>query len=95
MYSYRYEEKRWVPTDGKSKSPPRGLDERASSRWQRPTEKSAYGHVSNSDNSFEERRNIQASSRKENFPATRVSLPVPPKGPDQVLGSFMVMCFCF
>ncbi|XWS27956.1 hypothetical protein CRYUN_Cryun25bG0024800 [Craigia yunnanensis] len=80
----KYEEKRWVPRDGKSKSPPRELDERASSRWQRPTEKSSHGHFSNSENSFEERRNVQASSRKENLPATRVSLPVPPKGPDQV-----------
>ncbi|XP_022717030.1 probable ADP-ribosylation factor GTPase-activating protein AGD5 isoform X2 [Durio zibethinus] len=80
----KYEEKRWVSRDGKSKSPPRGLDERAPSRWQRPTEKSGHGHISNSENSFEERRNIQASSRKENLPATRVSLPAPPKGSDQV-----------
>ena len=84
VYSYRYEEKRWVPRDGKSNSPPRGLDERTPSRWHRPMEKSGHGHISNSENSFEERRNIQASSRKENLPATRVSLPVPPKGPDQV-----------
>ncbi|XVE80222.1 hypothetical protein DITRI_Ditri14bG0122300 [Diplodiscus trichospermus] len=80
----KYEEKRWVPRDGKSKSPPRGLEERASSRWQSPAEKSGYGHISSSGNSFEERRNIQVSSRKENPPATRVSLPVPPKGPSQV-----------
>ena len=39
VYSYRYEEKRWVPKDEKSKSPPRGWDERAPSRWQRPMEK--------------------------------------------------------
>ncbi|XP_022753233.1 probable ADP-ribosylation factor GTPase-activating protein AGD5 [Durio zibethinus] len=80
----KYEEKRWVPRDGKSKSPPRGLDERAPSHWQRPTEKSGDGHISNSENSFAERRNTQASSRKENPPSTRVSLPLPPKGPDQV-----------
>ncbi|XP_021288672.1 probable ADP-ribosylation factor GTPase-activating protein AGD5 [Herrania umbratica] len=79
----KYEEKRWVPRDGKSQSPPRGWDERAP-RWQRPMEKSGHGHISNSENSFEERRNIQASSRKESLPATRISLPVPPKGPEQV-----------
>ncbi|XP_017980519.1 PREDICTED: probable ADP-ribosylation factor GTPase-activating protein AGD5 [Theobroma cacao] len=79
----KYEEKRWVPRDGKSQSPPRGSDERAP-HWQRPIEKSGHGHISNSENSFEERRNIQASSRKESLPATRVSLPVPPKGPEQV-----------
>ncbi|XVF78087.1 hypothetical protein PTKIN_Ptkin14bG0100400 [Pterospermum kingtungense] len=80
----KYEDKRWVPGDGKSNSPPRGWDEGASSCLQRPMDKSGYGHISNSENSFEERRNIQASSRKEHLPATRVSLPVPPKGPDQV-----------
>ncbi|MBA0838329.1 hypothetical protein Goarm_010397, partial [Gossypium armourianum] len=80
----KYEEKRWVPRDGKSKSPPRRLDERAPSHWQRPTETSGHGHISNSENSFEERRNKQALGQKENLPATRVSLPVPPKGPDQV-----------
>ncbi|PPD89539.1 hypothetical protein GOBAR_DD13525 [Gossypium barbadense] len=80
----KYEEKRWIPRNRRSKSPPRGLDERATSHWQRPTEKSGHGHVSNSDNSFEERRTIQASSRKENLPATRISLPIPPKGPNQV-----------
>ncbi|OMO80401.1 Arf GTPase activating protein, partial [Corchorus capsularis] len=79
----KYEEKRWVPRDGNSKSPPRGFDERAPTRWQRPIERSAHGHPSNSESSFEERRNVQASSRKESFPATRVSLPVPPKGPEQ------------
>ena len=46
--------------------------------------KSGHGHISNSENSFDERRTIHASSRKENLPATRVSLPVPLKGPDQV-----------
>ncbi|XVE50391.1 hypothetical protein DITRI_Ditri01bG0158800 [Diplodiscus trichospermus] len=79
----KYEEKRWVPKDGKSKSPPRGWEERAPSHWERPTEKGSQVHISNSENSFEERRNIQASSRKETVPATRVSLPLPPKGPDQ------------
>ncbi|GMJ15919.1 NEVERSHED, ARF-GAP domain 5 [Hibiscus trionum] len=80
----KYEEKRWVPRDGRSKSPPSGLEERTSSRWQRPIEPSGHGHISNNENSFEERRNKQASGHKESLPATRVSLPVPPKGPDQV-----------
>ncbi|KAK8545668.1 hypothetical protein V6N13_066944 [Hibiscus sabdariffa] len=79
----KYEEKRWVPRNRRSKSPPRMLDERAPSYGQEPTEKSGHGHVKNSDNSFEERP-IQASSRNENLPATRISLPVPPKGPNPV-----------
>ncbi|XP_039032485.1 ADP-ribosylation factor GTPase-activating protein AGD5-like [Hibiscus syriacus] len=80
----KYEEKRWVPRDGRSKSSPSGLDERTASRWQRPIETSGHGHISNNENSFEERRNKQTSGHKESLPATRVSLPVPPKGPDQV-----------
>ncbi|GMI63684.1 NEVERSHED, ARF-GAP domain 5 [Hibiscus trionum] len=80
----KYEEKRWVPRDGRSKSPPSGLNERPSSRWQRPIETSGHGHISNNENSLEERRNKQALGQKETSPATRVSLPVPPKGPDQV-----------
>ncbi|GMI85310.1 NEVERSHED, ARF-GAP domain 5 [Hibiscus trionum] len=75
----KYEEKRWVPRNRRSKSPPRMLDERPPSYGKGPTEKSGHGHVNNSDNSFEE-RTIQASSRNGNLPATRISLPVPPKG---------------
>ncbi|KAK8542712.1 hypothetical protein V6N13_136732 [Hibiscus sabdariffa] len=81
----KYEEKRWVPKMQRSKSPPKMLDERAPSYGQGPTEKSGHGHVNNSDNSFEERTTIQASSRNENLPATRISLPVPPKGPNPVV----------
>ncbi|KAK8643875.1 hypothetical protein V6N13_013152 [Hibiscus sabdariffa] len=80
----KYEEKRWVPRDGRSKSPPSGLDERSSSRWQRPIETSGHGHIGNNEISLEERKSKQASGQKESLPATRVRLPVPPKGPDQV-----------
>ncbi|GMJ11469.1 NEVERSHED, ARF-GAP domain 5 [Hibiscus trionum] len=80
----KYEEKRWVPKKQRSKSSPKMLDERAPSYGQGPTEKSGHGHVTNYENSFEE-RTIQASSRNENLPATRISLPVPPKGPNPVV----------
>ncbi|KAE8733598.1 putative ADP-ribosylation factor GTPase-activating protein AGD15 [Hibiscus syriacus] len=79
----KFDEKRRVPKNRRSKSPSRMLDERAPSYGQGPTEKSGHGHLKNSDNSFEE-RTIQASSRNKNLPATKISLPVPPKGSNPV-----------
>lgn len=81
---YRYEEKRWVSRDGQAKSPPRGLEEKASIHWQRPGEKSGHGYTDNSENLSEERKHVQAPSTKDSVPAARISLPLPPRGPDQV-----------
>lgn len=79
----RYDEKRWVPKDGKPKSPTRRTEEKDSVQWQRPSDRSGHGHASNSGNSSE-RKNVPASSKRENIPAARISVPVPPKGPEQV-----------
>ncbi|KAL9441323.1 hypothetical protein AB3S75_019911 [Citrus x aurantiifolia] len=81
----KYEEKRWVSRDGQAKSPPRGLEEKASIHWQRPGEKSGHGYTDNSENLSEERKHVQAPSTKDSVPATRISLPLPPRGPDQVI----------
>ncbi|KAK9269517.1 hypothetical protein L1049_001293 [Liquidambar formosana] len=78
----KYEDKRWIPRDGKPKSPPRGREEKASAHWQRPGDR--FGHTSNSENSSEERKNFQTPSTKDSIPVTRISFPVPPKGPEQV-----------
>ncbi|KAH7546508.1 hypothetical protein FEM48_Zijuj01G0208200 [Ziziphus jujuba var. spinosa] len=80
----KYEEKRWVLRDGKPQSPSRAREEKASSHWQRPAERSGHSHTGSSENLFEERKNAQPSTKKESLPATRISLPVPPKGPEQV-----------
>uniref|UniRef100_A0A2P2K3B1 Arf-GAP domain-containing protein n=3 Tax=Rhizophora mucronata TaxID=61149 RepID=A0A2P2K3B1_RHIMU len=80
----KYEEKRWVPKDGNPASPPSGQEERSSMHWQRYSERTAYGHTASSENSFEERKSIRAPSSRESFPATRMSIPVPPRGPEQV-----------
>ncbi|KAL7216863.1 hypothetical protein ACSBR1_028729 [Camellia fascicularis] len=80
----KYEEKRWVAKDSKPKSPSRSLEEKASVQWQRPGDRSGNGYASNSENSSEERKNFQASTR-ETVPATRISIPVPPKGPESVI----------
>lgn len=79
----KYDEKRWVPKDGKPKSPPRRTEEKASVQWQRPSDRSGPGHFSSSGNSSE-RTNVTAPSTKQNIPAAKISVPVPPKGPEQV-----------
>ncbi|XP_042948747.1 ADP-ribosylation factor GTPase-activating protein AGD5 isoform X2 [Carya illinoinensis] len=80
LYSM-YEEKRWISRDGKPKSPTRGQEDKASMHRQRPGERSGKGHISSSENTFEERKNTQPPSSS---PATRITVPVPPKGPEQV-----------
>ncbi|GLT67341.1 hypothetical protein SLA2020_396570 [Shorea laevis] len=78
----KYEEKRWVPKDGIPKSPPRGQDERASVVEQRHVEKGGHGYASGPENSFEERKNVRASRIKESGMVV-MSVPCPPKGPEQ------------
>ncbi|XP_044464763.1 ADP-ribosylation factor GTPase-activating protein AGD5 isoform X2 [Mangifera indica] len=80
----KYEEKRWVARGGQAKSPPRGLEEKASVHWQRPVERSGHAYTSNAENLFPERKPVQALSTRVSVPATRISLPAPPKGPEQV-----------
>ena len=83
-YFSRYEDKRWIPKDGKPRSTSQGREEKASAHWHRPGDRGGSGNTSNSENSFEEKKNVQAPSIKDNGPATRISLPVPPKGPEPV-----------
>ncbi|XP_058001424.1 ADP-ribosylation factor GTPase-activating protein AGD5 isoform X2 [Hevea brasiliensis] len=80
----KYEEKRWVPRDGEPKSPPRDHDERSSLHWQRPSERSGHQRASSSENMFDERKNAQPLSSKDSFPVQRISIPIPPKGPEQI-----------
>ncbi|KAJ7948593.1 Arf GTPase activating protein [Quillaja saponaria] len=77
----KYEEKRWVARDGKPKSPSRFQDEKPSAHWPRHGERSGHGHVSGSEKTYEERKNFQPSTK---IPATRISVPLPPKGSEQV-----------
>ncbi|KAH7544213.1 hypothetical protein ACOSQ2_030988 [Xanthoceras sorbifolium] len=81
----KYEEKRWIPRDGIAKSPPRGQDDTSSVNWQRPGEINGHGYTSSSENLFEERKRTQAPIKRESVPLGRVSIPVPPKAPEQVI----------
>ena len=80
----RYEDKRWVARDGKLKSPSRGQEEKATMHWLRQAERIGHGYTSSSENSFHERKNIQPPTRKDAVLARRISIPVPPKGPEQL-----------
>ncbi|XP_009342444.1 ADP-ribosylation factor GTPase-activating protein AGD5 [Pyrus x bretschneideri] len=79
----KYEDKRWVPRDGQPKPPSKVWEERTNLHWPQPAEKSGHGYVGNSEKKVEERKNILATRTKESVPAARISLPVPPKGPEQ------------
>ncbi|CAN1239143.1 ADP-ribosylation factor GTPase-activating protein AGD5, partial [Linum grandiflorum] len=79
----KYDDKRWIPKDGSTKSPPRGHGEISLER-KKPVERSGHGHSSSSENLFEERRSVQAQNSKHRVPAARLSIPVPPKGSEQV-----------
>ncbi|CAA7049157.1 unnamed protein product [Microthlaspi erraticum] len=80
----KYEEKRWVARGEKARSPPRFEQER-----RRSVERSGpgyeHGHSSSPVNLFEEKKTIQASRARNSTAATRIRLPVPPQGPDQVI----------
>ncbi|KAG5546321.1 hypothetical protein RHGRI_018483 [Rhododendron griersonianum] len=80
-----YEDKRWVTKDN-TKSPARALEDKASVERQIPEDRSGHDHGCNSENSSEERKkNFQEHRTRHNIPAsTRISIPVPPKGPEPV-----------
>ncbi|KAG4995171.1 hypothetical protein JHK82_031901 [Glycine max] len=75
----KYDEKRWVPRDGNSKTPSGFREEKSPSHWQRPVERSGYAAVS--ENKFEERKKIQPSTA---IPAARINVPAPPRASEQV-----------
>ncbi|BAT92506.1 hypothetical protein VIGAN_07123900 [Vigna angularis var. angularis] len=75
----KYDEKRWIPRDGNPKTPSGLREERSPSHWQRPGERSGHNVVS--EKTFEGRKKFQPSNA---IPATRNSVPAPPKAPEQV-----------
>ncbi|KAL1206543.1 ADP-ribosylation factor GTPase-activating protein AGD5 [Cardamine amara subsp. amara] len=80
----KYEEKRWVSRGEKARSPPRVEQERRKS-VERSGPGYEHGYSSSPVNLFEEKRTVQASRTRNSVAATRISLPVPPQGPDQVI----------
>ncbi|OWM88681.1 hypothetical protein CDL15_Pgr002448 [Punica granatum] len=77
----KYEEKRWVPRDGNSRSPSRDHEQTDPVDLPRPEQRSEHALVSNSGSSFEHRTNTHASGTK----GTRTRVPVSRKGPEQAV----------
>ncbi|KAL9272905.1 ADP-ribosylation factor GTPase-activating protein AGD5-like protein [Drosera capensis] len=79
----KYEEKRWVPKDGKQMSPSRGREERVSSHHASPEHVHSNEQNQRSANISEERKNVHAHNSRGSTPAARMSIPMPPKGVEQ------------
>ncbi|CAH8358448.1 unnamed protein product [Eruca vesicaria subsp. sativa] len=80
----KYEEKRWVSKGEQARSPPRVEQERRRS-VERTVPGYERGHSSSPVNLFEEKKAVQAPRTRSSVSATRISLPVPPQGPGQVI----------
>ncbi|RDY10683.1 putative ADP-ribosylation factor GTPase-activating protein AGD5 [Mucuna pruriens] len=78
----KYEDKRWAARDEKPKSPSRFREEKSPSHVQKPVERGGHSYAAVSENTFEGRKKIQPSNA---IPATRISVPAPPKGPELVI----------
>ncbi|KAI3988190.1 hypothetical protein MKX01_011979 [Papaver californicum] len=89
----KYEDKRWVSRDAKSKSPSEVREEKASASRQRPTDRVEHGYSGRSEHASEVRRNTTSpatrssvSATRINLPATKISSPPAPKVSVQVSG---------
>lgn len=76
----KYEDKRWVPKDGKPASVSSVREERAPLQWPQSSDRSGHGYANNSGHLSDERKNVQTPSTRHETPAAKVSLPMPPKG---------------
>ncbi|PIA25907.1 hypothetical protein AQUCO_10300001v1 [Aquilegia coerulea] len=79
----KYEEKRWIPRDGRQKSPSKAYEERASVHRQRPGETGGRGYTNIVTHSSEERRNLPPPT-KTGVPARTINVPAPTKVSNQV-----------
>lgn len=68
MLSIRYEHKKWVPRDGKAKSPPRVSEEKNSVYRARPETSSQHGHVKETERFFEKQKGAHPPSASNRAP---------------------------
>jgi stromal membrane-associated protein len=73
MLYVRYEEKRWVPRDGKAKSPSRVNGEKT------PTRSSGHGQMNDTNHVLEERKVTRPPITNGRSPSSRSSTPMPVK----------------
>ncbi|KAG6754806.1 hypothetical protein POTOM_040604 [Populus tomentosa] len=74
----KYEEKRWVPRDGKVKSPSRGSGE-GTSIYRPEPRSSGHGRMNGTNHGSEERRITRPPITNDSSPASRSSTPMPVK----------------
>lgn len=84
----RYEDKRWIPKETE-KSTSRIQERRATEKQQKHSDRSGFEHASNSGGSSVERVSLQRPSTKQDLPAARFSIPLPPRGPEQVRQTYI------
>ncbi|XP_057963259.1 ADP-ribosylation factor GTPase-activating protein AGD5-like [Malania oleifera] len=80
----KYEEKRWVPRDGKTRSPSNLVEEKTSVHRLRTGSSGGHGYTNHSDHSSVERKNTHLPNTNNSFPSTKNSIPVLPKVSEQV-----------
>jgi hypothetical protein len=73
MLYVRYEEKRWVPRDGKAKSPSRVNGEKT------PTRSSGHGQMNDTNHVLEERKVTRPPITNGRSPSSKSSTPMPVK----------------
>ncbi|KAK9085132.1 hypothetical protein Sjap_025543 [Stephania japonica] len=79
----KYEEKRWVSRETKSKPPSKALDDRSTVQRQKAGDRGAQAHTTSVDQHSDERRSNLPSTRN-SAPRSRTSSPPLPKVSDQV-----------
>ncbi|KAG9131094.1 hypothetical protein Leryth_025421 [Lithospermum erythrorhizon] len=78
----KYDEKRWIPKDGKPVSNPTVGQGKSSAQWHRPSDRSVHGYQSSSGNVTDETKNLQGHISRGNHPTARISAPAPPRQPN-------------
>ncbi|GAA0181017.1 GTPase-activating protein [Lithospermum erythrorhizon] len=81
----KYDEKRWIPKDGKPVSNPTVGQGKSSAQWHRPSDRSVHGNQSSSGNVTDETKNLQGHISRGNHPTARISAPAPPRQPNHVV----------
>lgn len=93
LLSVRYEDKRWVPREGKAKSPSRVSEEKVSVYRPRPRGFGGRGYTNSIEHSSEERKITHSTNTNITISSSNNSIPVPPKVSEQVnLICFILSC---
>ncbi|XP_019251731.1 PREDICTED: probable ADP-ribosylation factor GTPase-activating protein AGD5 isoform X2 [Nicotiana attenuata] len=79
----KYEDKRWIPKNGKEKSFSKVQEELTTVQRRQRCDRTVHEHATKSGGSSNERLSIQRPSIKQDIPSARFNIPLPPKAPEQ------------